>query len=469
MRAFVFVAVLLLWIPAVVATVEPAGTLPAPLVGASGAEIAGKAYLIGGRGNDGTLSDAIYAYDPATQTTTRVGTFPTPLTANQPGIYSTAAATLHGRAYILGGAYYEYAQLQPPPQPPSTVPRSSDEIVVFDPTTGTASSLPDRLPTGLWGAAAIAHDGVIDLFGGFTFDVAQPGSIGRHNSIIRFDPTQPPGLRVTTLAATLPYRVQDAAAARVDGVGYLLGGLAEDDTPCADQQRVCVTDKIIAIDLAHSAAVEYGRLATPVHFAPAVSAGGVAMVIGGRGPDGSASNTIQVFDPAAATTTVRTDEMPEGRFGGPSVILGEYAYAFGGRGGASTVPLDTIVSISLDPEGTPITPPGAPHSVFVNGRIQTFDLKRVNIISWERPDHDGGAPFLQYEVYRDVGESSISIGRTWSPTFTDCDTRFAIGASYHVIASNSAGSGPASQSARPGPVKTVVRSATDLTAPATCW
>jgi N-acetylneuraminic acid mutarotase len=71
------------------------GHLPAALAHAMGATVAGQLLVIGGS-TPAATSAAVYRFDPATDTTSRLATLPTPLT-------DAAVATIGSSAYLLGG------------------------------------------------------------------------------------------------------------------------------------------------------------------------------------------------------------------------------------------------------------------------------------------------------------------------------------------------------------------------------
>ena len=71
------------------------GHLPVTLAHAMGAAVGGQLLVIGGS-TPTTTSAAVYRFDPASNTSSRVATFPAPLT-------DAAVATIGNSAYLLGG------------------------------------------------------------------------------------------------------------------------------------------------------------------------------------------------------------------------------------------------------------------------------------------------------------------------------------------------------------------------------
>lgn len=196
------------------ATVVDAGvSLPHPVAAASAvwdATVthdcpAGCAYLFGGANNESEGGgyrelDQILRIDPAHGTTQVVGTMPTVRSS------TSAAWDPDARvAYVLGGRYLDGPTV------------FLDEILAFDPSAGT-TSLAGRLPEPLAYGAAV-HDGERVLyFGGYP---THTGSTYHSDQIVAFNP---PTGSTSVLDARLPTARVHAAAVAAGPAAYVLGG-----------------------------------------------------------------------------------------------------------------------------------------------------------------------------------------------------------------------------------------------------
>lgn len=126
-------------------SVDVVATLPWGLHGLSAAWADDRVVLVGGMNVTQGGSAAILEFDPANGTFQDAANFPYPLT-------ETSVAFLDGLVYILGGCC-EYR-----------VPSST--VWTYDPHDRTLAKLPDRLPHGISGAAAVAHSRDIYVVGG---------------------------------------------------------------------------------------------------------------------------------------------------------------------------------------------------------------------------------------------------------------------------------------------------------------
>lgn len=123
-----------------------------------------------------------------------------------------AATFWDGRyGYVLGGVVVEAGPTA----------RTLDDIVRFDPASGSVSTRPSRLPTGLSGAVAVWDGAAAYLFGGST----DPD--GTWNRIVRFDPATG---RSEVMPQVLPIKVTHAYAAWDGQHAYIVGGYLRDGT-----------------------------------------------------------------------------------------------------------------------------------------------------------------------------------------------------------------------------------------------
>ncbi|MEE9174342.1 MAG: kelch repeat-containing protein [Thermoplasmata archaeon] len=113
----------------------------------------GKVYFIGGLtpGPEFQISD-IVEYDPVTNTSTVVATFPPP--SGSGGLEAQTAVTLNGKIYIFNG------------WDESAAPKFRNEIYEFDPLAGEDAVLVGSLPHKVERGAAAAFNGRAYLFGG---------------------------------------------------------------------------------------------------------------------------------------------------------------------------------------------------------------------------------------------------------------------------------------------------------------
>ncbi|HVM45007.1 MAG TPA: hypothetical protein VM582_03640, partial [Candidatus Thermoplasmatota archaeon] len=396
-------------------TPEPA-KLDRPLVGASSAQVGGKVYIFGGRDASDQYSAAVRMYDPAAGTVTTVAQFPTPpggpTVGGSAGRYSGTAVAYGGKIYFFGGTQISQVDINADGTP-EPVPRAVRDIFEFDPATNALRQLPDRLPVGTWGMAGVATPSAIYLFGGFTFDYGDLPSTGRHDWVLRFEPRLPEGTstRLRELPTTLPYAVQDAAAAVIGRRVYLMGGLADhdEDNPCPTytwfnpetqreevaQIEVCITKRIISFDPTFDqefALGVAGDLPYRAQFIQAAVVGGKAYVAGALLSDGSASaSVLEVSADRASTPQVRVlvPALPNATFGQAVSTDGETVIIAGGRTGGTRDLVDTI--LRLDPRPTP---PWAPRSATAS------DITGGVRLTWEAPSYNGDAVVTGYRVYR---------------------------------------------------------------------
>jgi len=341
-RALVLLLVLLaLPTPAWAGPVEVVGALPSARVGAAAVAIGDGVIVAGGRLGD-NLTDEIVRWTPTGAEV--IGALPSPR-------YQAPALADGSDVFLFGGAAHD-AQGRPAPL---------DEIVVIDAVTGAARVTLDKLPDPAWGAALVEReDGVAFLFGGLTTGFSPPVA-ARHDWVLRFDPLAPEGHRLTKLAATLPFPVQDAAAARVGAVAYLMGGLGDNVTadPCPPEDFVsqdghaetywpplCKKDAVVAFDLRDEASLGIvGHLDARIQYAAGVTDGATAYAVGGVLADDTRTIAARTFTPGVGAG-VAGFELPEGRFGAAVAPVRGATLLLGGRGEGETL-LGDVVSLDV--------------------------------------------------------------------------------------------------------------------------
>ena len=119
------------------------GTLPTPVRYTALAAVGGRLYAFGGELADGSDTDLIQGYDPATHRASIVGRL-------AQAVSHASAVALHGTIYLLGGRRDGAASAQ---------------ILRFDPSLGQTSRA-GRLPSAVFDAAAAVTSGVGYLAGG---------------------------------------------------------------------------------------------------------------------------------------------------------------------------------------------------------------------------------------------------------------------------------------------------------------
>jgi Kelch motif len=119
------------------------GTLPTPVRYTALAVVGGRLYAFGGELTDGSDTDLIQRYDPATHRASLVGRL-------AQAVSHASAVVLHGTIYLLGGRRDGVASAQ---------------ILRFDPSRRQTSRA-GRLPSAVFDAAAAVTSGVGYLAGG---------------------------------------------------------------------------------------------------------------------------------------------------------------------------------------------------------------------------------------------------------------------------------------------------------------
>lgn len=167
-------------------------TLPTARTGTSAVWMGGKAYVFGGLGDQGPLTEII-SYDPITDTASTVSkTLPVALAG-------TSAVAANSRAYIIGGSL------------PSGL---SDRIYEFDPAAQSIKGLATRLPTARTETSAVWDGNHVLIFGGIRGGFAE-------RSIVTFDPRDG---KVSEDRTALPEPVKATTAAFAGGNAWIIGG-----------------------------------------------------------------------------------------------------------------------------------------------------------------------------------------------------------------------------------------------------
>jgi hypothetical protein len=164
-------------------------------------------YLFGGSASDGTYD---FGYTQITKFNISTGTVTT-LSAKLPSIRDFTSAIWDGtNVYIFGGITYA-----------SDGMHLLDQIIKFDPSTGTVTTLSAKLPTARDRTSAIWDGTNVYIFGVY----------GGDDQIVKFNPSTE---TVTALSARLPSGREFTSAVWDGTNAYIFGGYGSDSS-CLDQ------------------------------------------------------------------------------------------------------------------------------------------------------------------------------------------------------------------------------------------
>ena len=181
-----------------------------------------------------------------------------------------------------------------------------------------------RLPTALHDSAAVTLGRLVYLFGGGT-------ATTQIDTIVRVDP----GTGAAEAIGHLPSGSSDQAAAAIAGTAYIVGGY--------DGTRWL--DTIVAWKPGGSARV-VAHLPQPLRYAAVTAVGGRLIIAGGSLPNGTASDVVYEYPPAAGRV-FRLGRLPAPTTHAAAATFGSVAYVVGGRGAATGTPTDRIVAIDI--------------------------------------------------------------------------------------------------------------------------
>lgn len=272
-------------------------TLPAPVQAPATTASGGHAVLIGGLDQaDVSVADVIDAGPAGAHA---IGSLPV-------ARHDAAAATLRGRAYVIGGGEPSFDQIDAVtaagvtpagmlPVPASDVAAAAvgSAIYVVGGYTGTAplntivgwggsgvGRVVAHLPQALRYVAVAASGGRLIMAGG-------TNGITDSRAVYSFDPQSGDLARI----GRLPHPLAHAAAASLAGVVYVLGGRG----PLDGTQ----TSSILAIDPRSGRVTHAGRLPVALSDAGAATVGRQILLAGGREPSGTLSDRAYALAQAA--------------------------------------------------------------------------------------------------------------------------------------------------------------------------
>jgi N-acetylneuraminic acid mutarotase len=214
--------------------------LPVPRQETAVAELNGRVYVIGGMLTDGTTTDTVEAYDPATDRWSAVAPLPAPR-------HHTNVAAVGGKLYVMGGlvgfqfapvdTVFEYDPASDRWTSRASMPTARGamgvaaldgriyvaggspdpnerDLAAYDPATDAWEALP-AMPTPRNHLAAAATAGRFYAIGG------RSGAIGGITSVVEaYDPAS----RTWSTRPAMPTARGGQAAAVVDGCIYVVGG-----------------------------------------------------------------------------------------------------------------------------------------------------------------------------------------------------------------------------------------------------
>lgn len=248
-----------------------AADLPQPVRLAQIAGIGARVYILGGLGSGSTPSPRVQIYD--TSSDQWLEGEPAPQ-----GRYGGTSAVIGSRVYLLGG--WEAGA--------SPVESVATQVLVYDAPADTWSQAPD-LPASVAGAAAVAFEGRVFLFGGV--DPAGNTSDG----VWILDPVA----GRWESGPTLPQAVYRAAAAAISGRIFVAGGRIWNGIETEPGLQI--------LDVAGWEWRESFELPIPVSSPSVVSVNGQLLLLGGSVLDtlGRESRTVAVqsYDPSAGWST----------------------------------------------------------------------------------------------------------------------------------------------------------------------
>lgn len=268
-----------------------------------------------------------------------------PTAARLPTSLDLMASAVHeGRVYLLGGKL--------------RVGLYSPAVLRYDPATDTISEMAAKLPTPRQGSAAVAYGGHVYLFGG------RSAAALDLDDVVRYDPVAD---RTTTMSARLPAGGYHLAAAIHGAYVYLFGGSRTGDVSDAIVRYDPATDRMTTLTT---------RLPAPLAAAAAVSTPEGILLFGGVDRQGRALAQVLRFDPATGAVAAMEEPMPRPLQDVAAAWTGREAYLFGGREG--TVESDLV---------TRYVPPAPPVAAF-EARVEDLALT-VDAAASHDPDGGG--------------------------------------------------------------------------------
>lgn len=400
------------------------GVLAEPLTSMGAAVVEGSVFLAGGA-NGSVYSGGVWRFEPGSGSVSRVGTLPAVEGALDGGRIAGATFALGGKVYVAGGVV---RRAQSASDPVSI--RALAQIVEFDPATNATRVLGDVLPSARYGMGVAVVEGRAFLFGGSAVGGADPG-----RDVLRFDPTQPEGARVS-LVASLPAALRDTRAVAVDEGVLLVGGTASGsgEWACpANDGRVpvsCPTRNVALFVPATGATRVIAQLPVGVQGAEVGRLSAGVFVVGGAGENLAVVNASRID--VAAARVVPAPPVENVTQLAATAVVDDVLYLFGGRVRALLAPLPWIraydgaesipgpaLGLVARPEGTSmrvswLPPAGAANATYTLERVAadgaTTRVYVGNATSALDPP-PAGAP-IRYRLAVGAGRLHVSLAET---------------------------------------------------------
>jgi YVTN family beta-propeller protein len=176
---------------------------------------------------------------------------------------------------------------------------------------------------------SVFHDGAAVAIGRFVYEFGGGDGVRQLDQIVRVDPASGSVAGV----GKLPAPSSDQAAASVGSEAYVVGGYTG---------RAWL-NTIVGWRPGRDARV-VARLPVAVRYAAVGAAAGKIVIAGGSLPDGSASRSVYVFDPATRTIR-RLGALPAATTHAAAATLGDRVLVVGGRSAEPNTPTARIVAI----------------------------------------------------------------------------------------------------------------------------
>jgi N-acetylneuraminic acid mutarotase len=178
--------------------------MPEARDGVTAGQVNGKIFVIGGAGYNPVTFERIALptveeFDPALGIWRKKTDMPTPR-------YALSSCVIDGKVYALGGLMLTFAMATPA--------MATAAVEAYDPAADTWTKRAN-MPEARWGAAAVALDGKIDVFGGTNSDTGPATS-----TVFEYDPL----LDAWTTRPDMPFKKQVMSASALNGKVYIIGG-----------------------------------------------------------------------------------------------------------------------------------------------------------------------------------------------------------------------------------------------------
>ena len=232
---------------------------------------------------------------------------PVPAGTLDSAVQDAAATTFGGGAVLLGGL--------------TAADTSRDDIVTV---TRAGSRRVGRLPTALHDSAAVALGRLVYLFGGGT-------ATAQIDTIVRVDPAT----GAAEAVGHLPSGSSDQSAAGIGGTAYIVGGYTGGTW----------LNTVVAWKPGGKARI-VAHLPQAVRYSAVTAVGGRLIIAGGSLQNGSASDAVYEYVPAAGRV-FRLGRLPAPTTHAAAATLGSIAYVIGGRGASVGTPTDAIVAVDV--------------------------------------------------------------------------------------------------------------------------